>query len=371
MFKIALKNLRQDLTRMILCIGGVAAAVLLILAINGVFAGVAKQLTIYIDESKADVLISQSGVKNMHMASSVVPLEFVGKIEKVPGVKKVVPIAYYSGMMKVPGQEGSKLVYIIGVDETSGIGGPWKMATGKSRPEQGEIVISQGFASSKRLKLGDRVQLIDSLFTIKGISLETDSMASTFVFISLKDASSLRSQQGAANYFLVTAVNLGESEVLAGLIEKRVPEVNVSSRQTFSESDREIAIQMGMDIIRAMSVVALVIGLMIIFMTLYTATLEKSREYGILKAIGADNRYLLKVILLQAAISTVIGLLIGIAMSWGINKLVPIYVPDVVLLLEPAAIIQTSLSVMVAALVAALLPILHITRVDPMMVFKS
>ena len=371
MLQIALKNLRQDLTRMILCIGGVAAAVLLILAINGVFAGVAKQLTIYIDESKADVMISQSGVKNMHMASSVVPLGLMEKIEKVQGVKKVVPIAYYSGIMKVPGQEGSKGVYIIGVDEPSGIGGAWKMATGNSKPKQGEIVVSQGFASSRGLELGDRVQLIDSLFTITGISLETDSMASTFVFLSMKDASSLRSQQGSANYFLVTAVSPGESEILAGSIEKQVPEVNALSREAFSESDREIAIQMGMDIIRAMSIVALVIGLMIIFMTLYTATIEKSREYGILKAIGANNRYLFKVILLQAAISTVIGLLIGIAMSWGINKLVPVYAPDVVLLLEPEAIVQTSLSVMVAALAATLLPILYITRVDPMMVFKS
>lgn len=95
MLHLAWKNLRQDLTRMLLSIGGVAASVLLILALQGVFAGSAKQIAIYIDQSNADLIAAQSGVKNMHMANSVIPLNLLEKVARVSGVDKVEPVAFF------------------------------------------------------------------------------------------------------------------------------------------------------------------------------------------------------------------------------------------------------------------------------------
>lgn len=369
MLQVAWKNLRQDLTRMGLSMGGVAAAVLLILALQGVFAGSAKQIALYIDESRADVLVAQAGVRNMHMANSLLSPAVLEKTEQVPGVKEAVPIAYFTGKMNIGDDE--VIGYIVGVDGARGIGGPWRMAEGSPTPGSGEIVVARNVAAPRGLGLGDRMQVMDRWFTISGLSLETDIISSSFVFISPEDARALRPQQGAINYVLVTADNPKDGAALARRIEEQVAEVSALSRAAFAESDRQIAIQMGLNVIQAMSVAALVIGLMVIMLTLYTATLEKSREYGILKAIGANNRSLFGVILFQAAISTIAGFAAGTIMAWIVSRLVGTYAPGVSIVLEFTSLWRVFLSVLGIGAIASLLPAWRIARVDPLVAFRS
>jgi len=71
---IARKSLFSDRRRAALGVGGVVLALLIVLAIDGIFAGAMRQVTRYIDTAEADVFVSQQGVRNMHMSSSSMPL---------------------------------------------------------------------------------------------------------------------------------------------------------------------------------------------------------------------------------------------------------------------------------------------------------
>jgi len=305
----------------------------------------------------------------MHMANSVVPLDLLGKVEQVSGVDKVEPVAFFSGKVNVGKKE--VIGYIAGIGSTAEMGGPWRMAAGSPSPEPGEAVIPKSLAESQKLRIGDRVQVLEKWFKISGLSLETEGIATNFIVMNIKDAHSLHSQQGAANYLLVRAKEGNSSLELTRRIEEQVPQISVFSRQVFAENDRQIAIQMGMDIIKAMSVAAMVIGLMVIMLTIYTATVEKSREYGILKAIGAGNFQLFGVVLIQSLVSTLTGFLVGTAVTWGVSKLVAVLTPKVYILLEPAPVGQTFLLILGMALVASLLPTWRIARTDPMVVFSK
>lgn len=261
--------------------------------------------------------------------------------------------------------------YIVGIGSAGEMGGPWRMASGSPNPVPGEAVIPKSLAESQKLGIGDRVQVLEKWFKISGLSLETEGIATNFIFMNIEDAHSLHSQQGAANYLLVRAKEARNSQALIKRIEEQVPQISVFSRQVFAESDRQVAIQMGLDIIKAMSVAAMVIGLMVIMLTLYTATVEKSREYGILKAIGAGNGQLFWVVLIQSLFSTLTGFLVGTAATWGVSKLVAVITPKVYILLEPAAVGQTFPLILSMALIASLLPAWRIARTDPMIVFSK
>jgi putative ABC transport system permease protein len=140
------RNLFVERRRAILGIAGVATAVLLVLALDGILAGATKQLTRYIDTSQADVFVAQAGVKNMHMATSSIPARDVITIRRLPEVEWADPVLYIPDALVTPGG-GRQLAYVIGYPST-GHGGPVELATG-AVPGPGEIVLDDRAAATR------------------------------------------------------------------------------------------------------------------------------------------------------------------------------------------------------------------------------
>src|SRR3972149_6201543 len=111
MVSVARRNLFQEKARLLISVGGVAFALLLVLALDGLVAGSMAQITAYINHSGADVYVAQAGVRTMHMSSSALPLAKAEEIRRVPGVAAVAPILYASNAV-VSGDRRS-LAYVI------------------------------------------------------------------------------------------------------------------------------------------------------------------------------------------------------------------------------------------------------------------
>ena len=118
-------------------LAGIATALLLVLALKAIFAGMEARLTAYIDQSGADVIVAQRGVETMHMTESALREETARAIAAVPGVAEATPILYVPATVERGERRG--IVYLIGDD--SG-GAPITLARGR-RPGPGEIVLDQ------------------------------------------------------------------------------------------------------------------------------------------------------------------------------------------------------------------------------------
>ncbi|MCL7453922.1 MAG: ABC transporter permease, partial [Anaerolineae bacterium] len=127
---------------------------------------------------------------------------------------------------------------------------------------------------------------------------------------------------------------------LAARLEQAVPEANLLSQEAFAASDQEMIRQMGVDVIRAMNLVAYLVGLLVVGLTIYTATVERSREYGVLKAIGADTRRLMGVVIAQAFMSAGLGVMLGIGLAYGVAALVSAILPEMQVLIEGPALLR-------------------------------
>jgi hypothetical protein len=109
---LARRNLFQERRRALLATGGVAVALLLVLLLDGSFAGAMRQVTAYLDDSPADAIISQAGVRTMHMSASALPPATVDRARAVPGVAWAEPIRYASGLLT--SQLDRQLAYLNG-----------------------------------------------------------------------------------------------------------------------------------------------------------------------------------------------------------------------------------------------------------------
>jgi hypothetical protein len=146
---LARRNLFADPRRVLLSTGGVAVALLLVLVLAGIFAGAMRQLTAYVDGSGADLIVSQRGVRTMHMSTTVLRPDIAERVLDVRGVAWAEPIGYTTGMVATP--SGRLTTYVFGVDPAARHGGPSALVAGRP-PGRGELVLDD--QAARELEVG-------------------------------------------------------------------------------------------------------------------------------------------------------------------------------------------------------------------------
>lgn len=106
--------------RMALSVGGVALALILIIALDAVFLGAERQSTRYIDNAGADIIVSQAGVRTMHMAASTLPAELLEPVGDIAGIASVTPVLFASDIIDIGDTRAS--AYIIGLPPDAAAG---------------------------------------------------------------------------------------------------------------------------------------------------------------------------------------------------------------------------------------------------------
>lgn len=369
MIWLAFRNLFQNKVRLVISTGGVALALLLILALDAIFTGVELRITAYIDYSGADIWVSQSDVFNMHMASSSLPDSVAKKVRLVPGVEAVSPILYVANNVIV-GDERN-LAYIIGLPERATFGGPWNVSSGLNVPQEGEAIMDRGVAEKSGVRLGDNVEILGEELEVVGLTEGTSSLVNSIAFISQDDFKALRGNYNTFSFLLVK-VSKGESTlVVAERIRSRVRDVTVQTREEFSGQERQVVKDMSTDVVNIMNLIGFLIGLAVMALTIYTATLSRRREYGMLKALGARNRHLYLTVLAQAVVTVLLGFLFGWAVTWLLTVIIPFTGMSLSMVASPFSLLKVSIVSLVLAGLSALIPIRQIAGLDPALVFRG
>ncbi len=383
MFRYALRNLLQNKIRLVISVGGVALALSLILALDAIMTGVEGRLTAYIDHSGADVFVSQAGVRNMHMVSSSLPASVVGKVAAVTGGTAATPILYLTDTMEVGPNQDQYGIYVIGLPQGATMGGPWRIARGVSIPADGQTVIDRGVAEKEGLGIGNKVNMLGQAFTIAGLSDDTGNLLNSVAFVSLNDFARIRAKipmgnaaststtMPAVSFVLVRVKPEASPDAVAARIEQEVPGVTAQSREAFATQERKIVKDMASDVITIMNLVGFLVGLAVMALTVYIAILSRRGEYGIMKAVGARNRYLYGTVLAQALYSVLIGFALALTITFLLSVALPNLASNLTLQISSASLLKVGIASLVIATLSALLPIRQIAGLDPAMVFKG
>jgi putative ABC transport system permease protein len=225
-------------------------------------------------------------------------------------------------------------------------------------------------ARSQGLGLGDEVEILGETFIIAGLTRGLTNITNSVTFIHLKDFQELRSQE-VISYALLKVKPGYDPGPIAAAITARNPDVTALSRAEFAREERQLVTDMSVELLNIMNLSGLLIGLAVTALTLYTSTLRKRQEYGVLKAIGAKNWHLFTVVIIQAFLSLTIGLALAIGLVWLMGLALPRINPGVNLVLTPAAVTRVGLASLLIGIAAALAPAWQIARLDPARVFRG
>lgn len=363
MIRLAVANLTQNRMRLILSAGGVGLALTLVLFFDAVFAGATGRLTAYVDRAGADVWVSQAGVRTLHMSTSALPASVAAEVRAVPGVAQAVPVLYASDVIRAGA--GESIAYVFGVPADAPFGGPWRIVAGAAAPAAGEIIIDRAIAAPAGVGVGDRVTALGREFTVAGLTAGTSSLVSSVSFITMDDFTAATGTAGVISYVLVKVPAGASPAEVAAAIGRRVSGVTVQTRQGFAAEERKLVADMSTDIITIMNAAGFLTGLAVVVLTIYIATVARRREYGVLKAIGARNRRLYQIVVLQALLTAGMGLAAGLGLTLLLAALIPRVNELLVLSISVASLVRvTAFSVLLAG-VAALLPARQIAGLEP------
>lgn len=362
---LARKNLFQDRRRAVLAVFGVGASLVLVLVLDGIFAGAMRQVNAYMRSSPADVFVAQQDVRTMHMSQSALPPETVDAVRAVDGVAWAEGLRYTNSIVDTGA--GQRISYVLGYDVTTGRGGPRRLASG-GPPATGEVVVDETAAGELGIAIGDTVTVMGQPFRVSGTSTEGTNIVNTTVFIRTEDFARLHGDSIA--YVLVGASRGVAPDALAERLAAALPDTTVQTRAEFARQEANVVRDMAADAMKIITVIGFLIALAVIGLTLFTATLAKLREYGVVKALGAGSGRLATTVIAQAAWSVTIGLAVAVVVSIVLGAAIGALTPNVTVLIQAGSVLRTGAGALVVGALAALLPLRRVARVDPATAFR-
>lgn len=359
------RNLLQDRLRFALSVAGVSLAVMLALLLNGLLGGVYRQISLYLSETPGSVVVAQEGVENFLGVNSLLPPGTAESVREAAGTSEVMPVL---SQYIVPELHGKKLfTYLVGYEKGLG-GGPWKIAEGREPRADDEAVFDEVLAEQHGVGIGDRIELVDRRFEVVGLSEETASWMTNFVFVRKSAMESLVRAPGATSFLLVSP----EDGATAGEVRDRldgIPGTEVLLKSEVIGNDLDLFDSFRAPL-RLMAAISYFVGVLVVGLVIYTATVERQREYGVLKAIGAGNRMLYGVVTVQALAAAGLGSALGIGLAFGAARLIGAVRPQFLVVIGPADIAWALLAGILMALLAALVPVRTVARLAPAEVFR-
>ncbi len=363
---LARRNLFRDRTRFLLSVLGVAVSIGLILLLAGYRSGVYSQASAYLRNTPGTVVVAERGIRDFLGTSSALPPGAEEAVRRTPGIGRAIPIISQFVVFERHGRKDG--FFLIGYDPARG-GGPWKLIEGREPTAEDELVVDRTTARQHEIVIGEHLRLLDRDATVVGLSDETTFWAGSIAFARITTLESLLRAPGLRSFLLVSPA----AGVSAGALRDRLDGlgVEVLPKTDVIENDRQLMARVYDAPVGLMVAIAFVVGVLAVGLVIYTATIERRREYGAVKAIGARNRTLYRVVTTQAFIAAAAGAVVGIGLAYAAGGALMVWRPQFRVDIEPVAVGVVLAASVVMAVLAALLPARAVARLEPAEIFRG
>ena len=360
MNKLIFANLLHRPVRSIISVLAVAIEVVMILSIVGIFMGMLNDTKQRTNGIGADLMMRPSNASLfVGVSGAPMPARFVEVLRKLPHVAVASPV-----IQKL--NTAGKIEVLYGIEYPSfNALKPFVFLSGG--PFQGPddaIIDDIASGADGGHRVGDPITIMDHSFRIVGIVehgkggrklltigkmgelMGSEDKASLF-YIKCDDPANdkavideIHSTRGLEDYPVETV-----DEWLEEMTPEKIPGFNIA-----------------LDVV---TFIAVLVGFLVIFQSMYTAVLERTREIGILKSMGASKPVIVGVVLRETAVIAVAGVLLGIAGTYGVKLLMGHLFPTQHFEITAQWIVRGSLIAFAGAICGALYPAWMAARKDP------
>ncbi|HUY95166.1 MAG TPA: ABC transporter permease [Terracidiphilus sp.] len=370
MNKLVFANLVHRPLRSLISVVAVAIEVIMILSIVGIFMGMLNDQKARTNGIGADLMMRGSNASDMNGVGPVsMPIKLADPLRKLPHVTVVAPVAtslVTSGALEIiwgidyPTYNALKPFVFIS-------GAPPKGGTPFRGPN--DVIVDNVFAARKNpatgklYALGDTDSILNTDFRICAIVQQSKGGRK---LIPLDTMDRLIGAPGKASIFYLKLDNPANEQTVIDEIHS-TPGLADYPVQTIEEwlstmiPDKMPGFNLALDTV---TTIAVIVGFLVIFQTMYTAVLERTREIGILKSMGASKPTIVGVVMRETAALAIVGLLLGIAGTFLVQYII-LHFTTLQFQITPRWIAQGSAIAFAGSILGALYPAWMAARKDP------
>jgi len=359
MNKMVVANLAHRPTRSLVTMSAIALEVTMILMVVALFYGLlngSKESQLGVG---ADIMLTPpSSAAMVGVSGSPIPVKVGSILERIPHVTVAAPVIWAFS------QKPLEIVY--GIDLATYDQLPPKFRYLSGGPFQGpkDVIVDDFFAGMNHKKVGDTIDVLNNPFRIFGIVPHGKGGRK---FLPLATMQDLTGAEGRASVFYVKLDDPANIDAATKSIQA-VPGMERYAVRSMAEYLSMMTPDNlpGFDLaIRIVIGVAVVVGFLVIFQSMYTAVMERTREIGILKSIGASKWYIVNVILRETLLLAFLGIVAGIVISMVTRRVIMFEKPVLHLFWSNVWVLRATVIAITGALAGALYPAFKAAQRDP------
>ncbi|MBI5892292.1 MAG: FtsX-like permease family protein [Deltaproteobacteria bacterium] len=357
--------------RLFITLIGITISTILTITQVSMYIGMMRDATDIISHNDADIWVASKNIQNVVFANPV-PEERINRVRAISDVVWADKIILTWGFLKLA-NGGKEQVQIIGYNPDTGVGAPWSIHKGTALDVKGGRHMIADNTSENRLgslEIGSVWELNNKRFRLVGLSHGIKSFTTApQIFMSYNQARAFM-PAGHTSFIVAKVKDKSRIPYVAEALKASMKDNDVLTRGEFIYKNImywTVETGMGMSFFLT-AILGLAVGGAIVGQTIYANTMEHIREFGTLKALGAKNMDIYKVIFTQTAISALIGYIFGsifiLVSSGAIER------AGVSLYLSPVLFILIFLIVLLTCLLSGYFSVRKVRKLDPAMVFR-
>lgn len=367
MVPVARRNLFAEKGRFAISVAGVGFAVLLIMTVLALYRGWSRTGQIF-EEMPGQLWIVQQGTSDPFHSVSLLERRDLEVASAIPGVEVVVPVL--SRQMMFGGRASGESARLMALDASAGLAVTPEVKE-HFLPEPGTIIIESVLSRRTGLGQGDTVQFGNVSLTVADVRPAGTEVLSQFAFVNFEDAAKIFGVADVVTYGMVVITPGADPKLVKDQIEFADPRVQVYTAEEFAKSIREQIDESFIPVIAILVAIGFVVGAAVVGLTIYTATIERTREFGVMKAVGASAGFLYRIVLSQSAMLTGAGFVVGVIGARVVAELAAEATPEFATDFQARDVALVGAAALVMAIIASFVPVRRINAIDPAMVFRA
>jgi len=360
MNKLVLGNILYRPVRSAISVLAVAIEVIMILSIVAVMIGQVQGAATQTSGIGADIMVRPpnssnfSGLSDAAVPAKIAPM-VLAKIPHVAVASPVIAKLSTSGAVQT----------IFGIDYASyNALRPFRFLAGSAPSGPDDALVDDLYAKSHHAEVGQTIQLLGHAFRVSGI---VEHGKGSRVFVPIHTLGVLNGTPDNASIFYIRTDNPKNQQAVIDEIQ-HTPGLGTYQVQTLAEwmsmmtPDRLPGFNIALNVVIA---IAVIVGFLVIFQSMYTAVMERTREIGILKSLGASKPYIVNLVLREALLVAIAGVIVGIVATQGIKLLMDVRFPTMAFLLTVHWRVYGAVIALVGSILGALYPAWKAASKDP------
>lgn len=310
--RLVLENLKHRKLRTLLSALSIGFQVTMILTVVGISRGMLEDSVARARGVGADIWVKPPGATAISLSGAWMPSKILDYFRKQEHVTAT------AGTLVIP-IGGVSTVTGIDLEEFTALSGPFKYLAGGPFAGPDDLIIDEWYARQSKKQVGDTVEILNHQYRVCGI-VEAGKLAR--LFVPLETLQNFTGNTGKLSQAYLKLSDPGRTEAVIAALKNNLEDYTILSIEEFVSMFNVNNIPGLRAFIYVIIGLSIVIGFLVVGLTMYTSVLERTREIGILKALGASPPDILTIIVRETLLLAFGGWLAGLALSFGANALI-------------------------------------------------